>query len=583
MAEQDDDPTSWCDEDKAKVYNWVFPAEGAPAPEATAFDEVALGSRGEGDVFDLREQCPPCYRQGKLGSCTANALAFAYEFDEHGLSDERFRPSRLFIYYNERAMEKSIANDKGAQISDGVKTMEKEGVCPENMWPYDIAKFADRPPQTCYEDAQLHKVTHAKSIQQTIPQLKAALVETKRPFVFGFVVYASFETKEVAANGVMPMPAEDEKKLGGHAVAAVGYDDGRQAFIVRNSWGDGWGDGGYFYMPYSFISSDHLAGDFWSIERVRDQPGDPNTAGPDQPDPAPAPTPAPSPHDGPAPIVEPDGPTPAPAPAPAPAPVDVPPGSVVVDERVVVEPDGEVVVEDIVVTPNGNVIEVDTPIGMTAEAAAAVEAEAPQEPAPAPTEEEPACQAAEEEQAPPEPAAEEAAPEPAAEEAAPEPAAEEAAPEPAAEEAKPATKKEGFFARKKREAAEWLHKKNVEAQREAEEAGAKPATVVKDYLTPSFDTALAVAAGATVSVLNTDNADWWKVSVRDPEDLSAPARVGFVPASYLKMAEDPEEAMAKAADDAAPTEEPAAGAEEQEAAPAGAEEAAAVVDDVEAL
>eukprot|EP01047_Picozoa_sp_COSAG01_P005904 COSAG01_NODE_207_length_22017_cov_118.361164_27_plen_402_part_00 len=243
MAEQDDDPTSWCDEDKAKVYNWVFPAEGAPAPEATAFDEVALGSRGEGDVFDLREQCPPCYRQGKLGSCTANALAFAYEFDEHGLSDERFRPSRLFIYYNERAMEKSIANDKGAQISDGVKTMEKEGVCPENMWPYDIAKFADRPPQTCYEDAQLHKVTHAKSIQQTIPQLKAALVETKRPFVFGFVVYASFETKEVAANGVMPMPAEDEKKLGGHAVAAVGYDDGRQAFIVRNSWGDGWGDG----------------------------------------------------------------------------------------------------------------------------------------------------------------------------------------------------------------------------------------------------------------------------------------------------------------------------------------------------
>jgi hypothetical protein len=108
-------------------------------------------------------------------------------------------------------------------------------------------------------------------------------------------------------------------------------------------------------------------------------------------------------------------------------------------------------------------------------------------------------------------------------------------------------KKEGFLARKKREAAEWLHKKNVEAKRQAEEAGAKPATVKQDYLNPSFETALKVKAGAAVSVLNTDNADWWKVSVRDPDDLGAAARVGFVPASYLQLTEDTEVAMARAA------------------------------------
>jgi C1A family cysteine protease len=88
------------------------------------------------------------------------------------------------------------------------------------------------------------------------------------PFVFGFTVYSSFEGQEVAKTGVVSMPTPDEQVVGGHAVLAVGYDDASQAFIVRNSWGAGWGQEGYFTMPYAYLTTRALSSDFWTIRIV---------------------------------------------------------------------------------------------------------------------------------------------------------------------------------------------------------------------------------------------------------------------------------------------------------------------------
>lgn len=101
---------------------------------------------------DLRPKCPKeIYDQGQLGSCTGNAIAAAIEFD---LMKQRarkvFTPSRLFIYYNERAMEHTINQDSGAQIRDGIKSVAKLGACPEPEWPYDISQFAQKPSSVCY-------------------------------------------------------------------------------------------------------------------------------------------------------------------------------------------------------------------------------------------------------------------------------------------------------------------------------------------------------------------------------------------------------------------------------------------------
>jgi C1A family cysteine protease len=90
---------------------------------------------------DLRGKMPPVYDQGALGSCTGNALACAFEYDDKNI----FQPSRLFIYYNERNIEGTVSSDSGALISDGIKSLETYGVCPETLGPYDISKFADKP------------------------------------------------------------------------------------------------------------------------------------------------------------------------------------------------------------------------------------------------------------------------------------------------------------------------------------------------------------------------------------------------------------------------------------------------------
>lgn len=223
-----------------------------------------------GTVVDLRKQCPGIYNQGELGSCTANAIAAAYEFDEIKENEDNiFIPSRLFIYYNERQMENTTGQDAGAEIRDGIKSINKIGVCPEPMWPYDISKFTQKPPKECYDTAKHHQSVQYSRVKQDLYHLKSCLDEGL-PFVFGFAVYESFETEEVSKTGVMTMPTEKDNILGGHAVMAVGYDNDKEVFIIRNSWGVNWGDQGYFYMPYEYMTNKNLCSDFWVVKKVRD-------------------------------------------------------------------------------------------------------------------------------------------------------------------------------------------------------------------------------------------------------------------------------------------------------------------------
>jgi C1A family cysteine protease len=217
---------------------------------------------------DLRKQCPAVYDQGQLGSCTANAIGAALEFDQIRQKQRRpFTPSRLFIYFNERKMEGTIESDSGAQIRDGVKSVAQEGACKEKTWPYEIDKFREPPPKKGYDEAEKHQAIRYLRLTQTLNQLKGCLADGY-PFVFGFVVYESFESQEVAKSGHAQLPRAREKQMGGHAVLAVGYDEANQWFIVRNSWGTSWGMRGYFTLPYPYLLQASLSSDFWTIRSV---------------------------------------------------------------------------------------------------------------------------------------------------------------------------------------------------------------------------------------------------------------------------------------------------------------------------
>ncbi len=217
---------------------------------------------------DLRSGCPPVYNQGQLGSCTANAIAGAVEFDLIKEKQQRiFIPSRLFLYYNERTIEGTVTTDSGGQLRDGIKSVASQGDCPENLWPYNIAEFAVKPPKECYSQALKYKAVQYQRLIQSPDQFKGCLA-SGYPFVLGFTVYESFESQQVANSGHAPMPSPNEKVLGGHAVVAVGYDDSQQLFALRNSWGDQWGMQGYFTLPYEYLLDQNLARDFWTIRVV---------------------------------------------------------------------------------------------------------------------------------------------------------------------------------------------------------------------------------------------------------------------------------------------------------------------------
>jgi C1A family cysteine protease len=213
---------------------------------------------------DLHGQCPPVYDQGNLGSCTANALAGAIDFERNRQKLPFLGPSRLFIYYNERVIENSVDSDSGAALRDGMKTIASQGACAESLWPYVISKFVEEPPTAAYKAAVVHKTLNYSRVAQDVGQMKTCLA-SGFPFVFGFTVYESFESDVVAQTGSVPMPGPDESTIGGHAVLAVGYSDASQRFLVRNSWGPSWGINGYFTSPYAYISNSSLADDLWTI------------------------------------------------------------------------------------------------------------------------------------------------------------------------------------------------------------------------------------------------------------------------------------------------------------------------------
>jgi C1A family cysteine protease len=218
--------------------------------------------------MDLRPGCPPVYDQGQLGSCTANAIAAAIEFDQMKQKQAApFVPSRLFVYYNERVIEGTIKQDAGAMIRDGVKSVNRLGAPPEPLWPYTIARFAQKPPTAAYKEASKHQVLSYQRVARDLAQMRGCLA-SGYPFVFGFTVYDSFESAAVAKSGVLNMPGGGEQTVGGHAVLAVGYTDAAQRFVVRNSWGPGWGQKGYFTIPYAYLMSATLASDFWTLTTV---------------------------------------------------------------------------------------------------------------------------------------------------------------------------------------------------------------------------------------------------------------------------------------------------------------------------
>lgn len=216
---------------------------------------------------DLRKdaKCPAILDQLQLGSCTANGASNALRFLLRKDKLEEFQPSRLFIYYFTRSLHNTINFDSGASIRNTIKAVKQFGTCSEKELPYDIANFKNPPPSDLVESAKKHIDAFSYYyVRNDTDSIKTA-VASGYPIIFGFQVFSSFRNRDVTKTGIVPMPKAGEYCLGGHCVMIVGYRDSLQSFICMNSWGVGWGDKGYLYMPYEYIKQ--FAFDFWVLDK----------------------------------------------------------------------------------------------------------------------------------------------------------------------------------------------------------------------------------------------------------------------------------------------------------------------------
>lgn len=252
------------------------------------------------EKVDLRHLLnSPIINQGLLNSCSACALSVAAELyfinenrsllNNDAIHKDPLSASPMFIYYHERVLENEVDLNKPVFIRDGIKTLSKHGVCSESLWPYpkmaypssiaavvktgtlhdiqlEVAKvlkenateinaaITEKPSIKAIEQANQYKIIRycKLSVKNDLTELKLSLSKGI-PFIFGMMVPRSFFL--ISNNGVMAMPTQDEIRLGGHAMLAVGFNDEKEMFIVRNSYGDTFGDKGYCYIPYRFFLS----------------------------------------------------------------------------------------------------------------------------------------------------------------------------------------------------------------------------------------------------------------------------------------------------------------------------------------
>lgn len=245
------------------------------------------------DLVDPEPGSPfsPAWDQQDIGSCGPHSSCADIVFDLVKNRGLRTMPSRLFVYWCTRYLMGTIDQDSGVDNRSMLKSLNRFGWCDEELWPYVPARFMQRPPQACFDQAAARRITAYFAVPQTLDQMKGCLASGD-PFIFGFTVFRSTLSDQTARTGDVPMPGMFERPEGGHDVLMVGYDDRTRRFKFRNSWGSSWGRNGYGTIPYEYAVNPNLAGDFWTVQKAAFPAPVPD------PTPTPAPQPIPSPVPG---------------------------------------------------------------------------------------------------------------------------------------------------------------------------------------------------------------------------------------------------------------------------------------------
>lgn len=247
--------------DQRPLNGCLFESSPQPAAIASASSSAQLPR-----FVDLRSHCPPVEDQRLTNSCTANAIVGALEYHQIRRGESVTDLSRMFVYYNARQLANTEGKDVGSMIHHVMASVLAHGACEERLWPFQEAMCTVRPTDACYRDAQRFQAVQYARTPLGAPA-KAA-VAAGLPVVFGTYVPKSYY-EEAGATKKMPAPgARIERPGSGHAMVLVGYDEDAGEWIVRNSWGPHWADGGYVRVPFATLEAYSDPTHYWTIGAI---------------------------------------------------------------------------------------------------------------------------------------------------------------------------------------------------------------------------------------------------------------------------------------------------------------------------
>jgi C1A family cysteine protease len=219
------------------------------------------------EYVDLRKNCSPIRSQGRIGSCVSFAVLGSFEYFQRKVSGSSEEMSPLFLYKITRNT-MNLYHDSGSTVRATIGALSMFGACLEKNWAY-IEDWVDEEPGP-FQYAQAQNYKSLVYYRLDPPNIdKNVLLENIKtnlskgiPIIAGFTLYPSFYYAD--STGIIPEVGLNEQSWGGHSISIFGFSDEKQRLIVRNSWGEGWGDKGYCYLPYSYVTSGIMS-DFWSI------------------------------------------------------------------------------------------------------------------------------------------------------------------------------------------------------------------------------------------------------------------------------------------------------------------------------
>lgn len=222
-------------------------------------------------MVDLRTFLKPVEDHSTINSCVANAISSAYEYLQHRLTGKLQPVSRLFLYYNARMLEGTEEKDNGCSISSALEVIEKIGICSDETWSFDPDLVEQKPDFNAYQEAKKNLVEQVQEIDLDLYSMKHCLA-MGYPFIFSLQLFHSFSQAGTQGKVLMPDLSQEKSHAdhGIHAMLAVGYLEEYQVFIVRNSWGENWGDQGYCYIPYEYVLQSDYCQECWSLKFKND-------------------------------------------------------------------------------------------------------------------------------------------------------------------------------------------------------------------------------------------------------------------------------------------------------------------------